>query len=204
MEGALARLLTLKLVTDETDDERPLFIPLTDDARDLMDDLRQTVREWEAGAEGLMLSFLGKLPGLTARLSLVLAFLDWAAKGGEPPISISHVYFGRAAHLVEAYFLPMARRAYADAATPKAERAARRLVGVIQEQGWQRFTSRDVLRLDRSGLGTKAELDPALAMLEDGDCIRPIDPTANPQGGRPQRLFTVNPALHGGHNVKVA
>lgn len=204
MEGALARLLTLDLVTDENDDERPLFIQLTDDARDLMDDLRQTVRGWETGAEGLMLSFLGKLPGLTARLSLVLAFLDWAAKGGEPPTSISHVYFGRAAHLVETYFLPMARRAYADAATPQAERAAQRLVGIIQKEGWQRFTSSDVYRLDRSGLGTKAELDPALAMLEDGDCIRPINPTANPQGGRPKRLFTVNPALHGGRNVKVA
>jgi hypothetical protein len=98
----------------------------------------------------------------------------------------------------------MARRAYADAATPKAERAARRLVGIIRKQGWQRFNSRDVMRLDRSGLGNKAELDPALALLEDGDCIRPVEPTVSPQGGRPQRLFTVNPALHGGDNVKMA
>jgi len=204
MEGALARLLTLDLATDEQDETRPWFIPFTDDARVLMDDFRLAVRGWESEAEGLMLSFLGKLPGLSARLALVLGFLDWAAEGAEEPASISVQHFGRAAHLVEAYFLPMARRAYADAATPKAERAARRLVGIIRKQGWQRFTSRDVLRLDRSGLGTKAELDPALALLEDGDCIRPIAPTVNPQGGRPQRLFTVNPALHGGKNVKMA
>ena len=38
----------------------------------------------------------------------------------------------------------------------------------------------------------------ALALLEDGECIRPVDPPANPQGGRPQRLFTVNPAILGG------
>jgi len=145
-----------------------------------------------------MLSFLGKLPGLTARLALVLAFLELAAEGAEEPHSISVQHFGRAAHLVEAYFLPMARRAYADAATPKAERAARRLVGIIRKQGWQRFTSRDVLRLDRAGLGNKDELNPALALLEDGDCIRPVETTVNPQGGRPQRLFLVNPALHGG------
>ena len=44
----------------------------------------------------------------------------------------------------------------------------------------------------------------ALALLEDGDCIRPVEPTVSPQGGRPQRLFTVNPALHGGDNVKMA
>jgi hypothetical protein len=145
-----------------------------------------------------MLSFVGKLPGLAARLALVLAHLDWAADGADEPLEISNQHFGRAAHLVEAYLLPMARRAYADAATPKAERAARRLVAIIREQGWQRFTSRDVLRLDRAGLGTAADLDPALAALEAGECIRPIDAPANPQGGRPQRIYLVNPALYGG------
>jgi hypothetical protein len=198
MEAALARLLTLDLVTDQAGELRPWFIPFTDDARALMDAFRLAVRGWEAEAEGLMLSFLGKLPGLTARLALVLAFLDWATDGADEPREITVQHFGRAAHLVEAYLVPMARRAYADAATPKAERAARRLVRIIREQGWQRFTARDVQRLDRSGLGSKAELDPAMALLTEGDCIRPVDPPANPQGGRPQRLFMVNLALHGG------
>ncbi|MDP3264026.1 MAG: DUF3987 domain-containing protein [Tabrizicola sp.] len=198
MEAALGRLLTLDLLTDEAGVSRPWFIPFTEDARALMDDFRAAVRSWEAGAEGLLLSFLGKLPGLTARLALVLAYLDWAADGAEEPHEISVPHFGRAAHLVEVYLLPMARRAYADAATPKAERAARRLVGIIREQGWQSFNSRDVLRLDRSGLGTAAELNPALAMLEDGECVRMVDPPANPKGGRPQRLFLVNPAIRRG------
>jgi hypothetical protein len=198
MESTLARLLRLDLVTDEEGETRPWYVPFTDDARGLMDAFRLAVRGWEAGAEGLMLSFLGKLPGLAARLALVLAFLDWAADGNEEPHAVTVRHFGRAAHLIEAYFLPMARRAYADAATPKPERAARRLVGIIREQGWQRFTSREVQRLDRPGLSNKAEIDPALAMLEDGDCIRPVSPSAGPQGGRPQRLFLVNPEIHGG------
>jgi len=205
MERALARLLTLDLITNEQDESRPWLIPFTEDARGLMDDFRLAdERGWEGEAEGLMLSFLGKLPGLCARLALVLAFLDWAAEGAEEPHSISVQHFGRAAHLVEAYFLPMARRAYADAATPKAERAARRLAGIIREHGWHRFNSREVMRLDRSGLGSKDELNPALALLEDGDCIRPVAPTVNPQGGRPERLLIVNPALHRGDNVKMA
>lgn len=198
MEVALERLLNLDFVTDEAGQSLPQVIQFSDDARELMDDFRQAAREWEAGAEGLMLSFVGKLPGVAARLALVLGFLDWAADGAKQPHEITVQHFGRAAHLVEAYFLPMARRAYADAAMPKQERAARRLVGIIRENGWQRFASRDVLRLDRAGLGTKAELDPALMLLTDGDCIRPIELPANPQGGRPQRLFLVNPALHGG------
>lgn len=35
----------------------------------------------------------------------------------------------------------------------------------------------------------------ALALLEEGDCIRALDPAPHPKGGRPQRLFSVNPAL---------
>lgn len=198
MDRVLGRLLAFEMVTDETGETRPWFLPFTEDARELMDAFRKTVRLWEGDADGLMLSFVGKLPGLAARLSLVLGCLDYAAGDGEEPHEIGVSEFGRAAHLVEAYFLPMARRAYADAATPKADRAARRLVGIIREQRWQSFTTRQVLRLDRAGLGNKAELDPALAALEDGECIRPVDSPPNPQGGRPQRLFAVNPALHRG------
>jgi hypothetical protein len=40
-----------------------------------------------------------------------------------------------------------------------------------------------------------AELTPALALLEDADCIREVLQPAQPQGGRPSRLFIVNPAL---------
>ena len=196
MERALERLLSLQLVTAEDGEARPWFITFAGDARALMDDFRETVRGWEAAADGLLLSFIGKLPGLAARLSLVLGCLDWAADGAEEPHEITASEFGRAAHLVEAYLLPMARRAYADAATPKAERAARRLVGIIREQGWRSFTSRDVLRLDRAGLGRKAELDPALALLDEGDCIRAVETPPKRQGGRPQRLYAVNPALH--------
>ena len=198
MDRAIERLLSFEMVTDEQGETRPWFIPFTEDARAMMDEFRQTVRGWEAEAEGLMLSFFGKLPGLAARLSLVLGCLDHAADDAEEPCEITVSEFGRAAHLVEAYFLPMARRAYADAATPKTDRAARRLVALIREKRWQSFSSRDVMRIERSGLGKRAELDPVLSALEDGDCIRALEMPPNPQGGRPQRHYAVNPALHRG------
>ena len=116
MQSVIERLLTLDLMTDEHDKQRPWIVSFSDGARDLMDEFRQAVRGWEAEADGLMLSFIGKLPGLTARLSLVLAFLDWAADGADEPHEITVEHFGRAAHMVEAYILPMAKRAYADAA----------------------------------------------------------------------------------------
>jgi hypothetical protein len=189
------RLLCLEMVSDDEGGNRPWIVPFDDGAKDALDDFRRDIRALEAKAEGLMLSFIGKLPGLAARLSLVLSFLDWAAEDEDLVGSITAGTFKRATDLVVNYILPMARRAYADAATPKAERAARRLLAIIREQGWLHFSSRDVLRLDRAGLGNAAELKPALAFLEEGDCIRALDPAPNPKGGRPQRLFSVNPAV---------
>lgn len=195
LDRAIARLLELDLVAGPDGEPRPWIVPFAEDSRDLLDAFRQTVRDWEGGAEGLLLSFTGKLQGLAVRLSLVLAYLDWAVDGGAEPREITVQHFGRAAHLVEAYVLPMARRAYAGASMPKTDRAARRLVALIREQRWERFTTREVLRLDRSGLGTVADLNPAIAALEEGDCIRPVAVPPKPKGGRPERLFSVNPAV---------
>jgi hypothetical protein len=195
IEAALKRLWSLRMPVEEGGEARPWLVPFAEPARALLDDFRVAVRTWEGEADGLNLSFVGKLPGLAVRLSLVLAYLDWAAEGGGEPQEIGADHFGRAAHLVEAYALPMARRAYCDASASKAERAARKLLALIREQGWDRFSSRDVLRLERSGLGSAAELNPALARLEEGDCVREIIPEAKPRGGRPPRLYLVNPAL---------
>ncbi|SMD05101.1 YfjI family protein [Primorskyibacter flagellatus] len=196
MERILSKLLSLDFITSKEGETQSDFIPFAEDARDLLQGFRQRMRCLEAETEGLMLSFIGKLPGLAARLSLVLAFLGWALDDKDEPREISALEFGRATTLVEAYLLPMAQRAYADAAISKAERAARRLVGIIRDQAWRSFSSRDVLRLDRAGLGTKAQLNPALALLDEGDCIRPMETPPGAKGGRPQRLFAVNPALH--------
>lgn len=198
IEAALARLYGLKMASDERDELRPCFLPFTEDARSLLDAFRLTARGWEAGTEGLMLSFIGKLPGLAVRLSLVLTYLDWLAEGGAEPYEIGLNAFGRAAHFIEVYVLPMARRAYAGADIPKAERAARRLLALIQEEGWQRFSSRDVQRLGRKGLSTAAELNPALTALEEGDVIRAVEAEPGPRGGRRSRAFVVNPAVLGG------
>jgi hypothetical protein len=148
-------------------------------------------------AEGLLLSYMGKLPGIAVRLSLILAFLDYAATGHTIPQAINLDAFDRAAHFVEAYALPMARRAYADASIPKPERAARRLASIILEKRMDRFSSREILQMEREGLRTKADLDPALLLLEEASIIRRLDPQPGPKGGAPTRTFESNPAKFG-------
>ena len=194
IEAAFARLLSLQMVTDEAGRERPWIVPFAPEAADMMHDFRVAVADWERDAEGLLLSFVGKMAGYAARIALVLAFLDMAAEGQEEPREITAGHFARAAHLVEAYLLPMARRAYADGLTPQ-ERAARRLVQHIRDHGRSTFTTREVLRCELAGLSTSAELTPVLSLLEDAECIRFLAPDDSAKGGRPERRYTVNPYL---------
>lgn len=190
----LSRLLSLDF-TPDGEGVRPWFVPFEESTRDLMDELRQAVREWEQDAEGLLLSFIGKMPGLAARLSLILAHLDWAAGNDEPPRSISVEHFGRAAHFVEAYALPMARRSYADASQPEDEKAAARIIELIRENAWREFSSRDVLRAGRRGIDRQSDVNPALRLLEDGECILLQPVTVGPNGGRPAKQYVVNPFI---------
>ena len=197
IEESLARLHRLKMATNERDELRPWLVPFSDPARDALDQFRHTARTWEGDAEGLLLSFIGKLPGLSVRLSLILTYLDWLAMHGDEPLEISADVYSRAAVFIENYAVPMARRAYADASLSKAENTARRLLALIREQSWKRFSSREVQRLDRKGLTTAREIKPGLDVLLEADVIRGIEGAGGPQGGRPPKLFAVNPAVLG-------
>ena len=199
LESALHRLSNLAMAADEGGRPQPLFLPFTEEARVLLDGLRHDARAWEDDAEGLLLSFTGKLPGLAVRIALVLAHLIWAAGETEEPWEVTRAHVECAAHFVETYALPMARRAYADASVSRSEKAARKLVQAIRELRWTVFASRDVLRLDRADIATAADLNPALAVLEDADVIKPIGGAPGPRGGRPSRRFAVNPAILGGN-----
>jgi hypothetical protein len=193
--NALRRLYGLRMVTDESDKTRPWIIPFTEAAKDALDRFRIDARHWETDADGLLLSFIGKLPGMAARLSLILAFLDWAIGEKEEPYEIQAEHFGRAIRFVGDYALPMARRAYAQASISQLDRQAHSLIAIFQKQGWTQFTSREILRLNGVGMNRIAELNPVLAVLEEGDVVRAVDVPSSKQGGRPARIYTVNPAI---------
>lgn len=70
-------------------------------------------------------------------------------------------------------------------------------MGIIKEQGWDKFSTRELQRLSVSGLTTKAEIDPVLSLLGEADVIRNTAPPASPKGGRRPRYYEVNPAIGG-------
>lgn len=204
MENVIHRLLTLSMHRDESGTVRPRVIQFSEDSRDLLDGFREAVRGWESSAEGLLLSFIGKLAGLAVRLSLVIGFMEWASGEADEPQEIIANHFGRAAHLIESYLLPMARRAYVNASVPKDERGSRRLVKLIQEKGWRQFASREVLRSGQVGLSNSKDLNPVLNALQEADIIRPVATSSGSQGGRSRRLYMVNPAVFRDDHDKVA
>lgn len=195
IEGAIARLLSLDMPVDDQGHKRPWFVPFADPARDLLDTFRQAVRVWESDAEGLLLSFIGKLPGLAVRLSLVLGMMEWASGEADEPHVVTVEHFGRAAHLVESYLLPMARRAYAERMGSPAQRSARALAALIREEGWTSFSTRDVRRKERSQLQDMEAINPAIRLLESADLICAIDLPRSAKGGAPKRLYSVNPVM---------
>lgn len=83
----------------------------------------------ETRAAGLMIGWLGKLPGLALRLSLVLEYLAWAASpdGWVEPRDVGQHAMTAAIVFLESFAVPMARRTFGAAALPEAERDAARL-----------------------------------------------------------------------------
>lgn len=195
IEAAIEGLLSLEMPTDEGGRQHPWFVPFSEDTRNKLDDFSKDVRRWEGDAEGLLLSFIGKLPGLVVRLSLVIGMMDWASGEANLPAEITVQHFGRAAHMVESYLLPMARRAYAEQSGGPVQRSAKALAALIQEERWATFTPRDVRRRQRTHLLDMKAIDPAIRLLESADLIRPVSVPAGPKGGAPTRLFSVNPLV---------
>ncbi|MGP6089854.1 DUF3987 domain-containing protein [Antarctobacter jejuensis] len=196
IESALRRLWSLRMPSDEDGHPRPSFVPFAENTRNLLDKFRIYVRDLEGNAEGLILSFLGKLPGMAVRLSLVLAIMDWASGETDEPQEISVAHFGKAAHLVAEYLLPMARRAYAERSVSQAELSARALGLLIREEGWKQFTAREVRRKQRAHLHDMEKINPALRILESADLVKLTTVPPGPKGGAPKRLYSVHPIVH--------
>ncbi len=196
MFRALRRLWSLKMIEDGEGSSRPFLLPFSEEACKVMDSVRRDVREIEKEATGLMLSFLGKGPGLVARLALVLTLMDWASGEVEKEprrIEADAVY--RAAIFLCGYLWPMAWRAYGAASASPKERAAHRLLGLIRKEGLRGFSTREILRMNRADLGSSERLEPALSALEEGDVIRPAPGGKPAAKGRPERRYFVNPAI---------
>ena len=193
-ETAFRKINDLQMIHDEFDNCKPSYVRMSDKAADLFHQWRVQIAQRETNVAGLMLSHVGKAPGMTARLSLILQYMRWAVEGGAEPQYIDETSVGAAAHLMGEYFLPMAERVYGDAALPDAQRNAATMAKAIRERRVSTINSRTVRRewgLPR--LREASDISKAIAYLTDADVLRP---TPSREGGGPGRVkedFAVNP-----------
>lgn len=192
---AFKRLHTLSLAYDDHGTPRPYFVHLYEDARDQLQAFRVQCREWEQEATGLMKSHIGKLPGMSVRVALVLALLDWAITGDNESVSsISATHLGRACHYVGEHLRQHANRAYGTASVPAEVKGARRIAEIITDDRLTQISSREIQRKRLSGLQTSKEITPAIAVLLDAGWLVLCPSSGN---GRPTKLYDVNPKLEG-------
>ena len=170
----------------------PHVLRLAPDALTLFDVLRLELesRIGEGGDLRPISGFVSKLPGVVARVALALEALR------DPAAEFITGETMRAACAWSPVLLAHFRAVLGDAAESAEVKLARRLLGLIKKNGTTELSERDALRaLDGNGL-TKDELSPALALLVDGEWLRPLPaPPIGTKGGHPPSpRYLVNPA----------
>lgn len=196
--SSLKWLLERQMITDDTGPQKPLVVPLSETAKLMLNNFRQSCRGWEEPSEGLLKSFCGKLPGLAVRLALIISYLDGAAIDQLEPGEISEDVLERAITFISVYIRPMAARSYGAAALPKRDLLARRLLNHLKLNDISKFSARELQRVGMPGMTTSSELNPVLKLLEEGDVVRKIETPSSPKGGRKQHLYITNPAVFEG------
>lgn len=153
----------------------------------------------EAESAGLMLSWLGKLPGLAVRLALILELLAWSEtpEGTPEPSEIGERATTAAIVFLEDFAVPMARRTFGAAALPEAERDARRLARwLVKQDPVPSVVNAKALRRMAFGPGIPdaERMEAALAELGAAGWARPA-PARAAGIGRPRKDWSINPAV---------
>ena len=194
---ALRRLMGLSLVYKDPEGWEPACIPLHPDSANEMEAWCKSNQTASESASGKLASHYGKLPGIVLRLSLVLEYLWWAVRADLPePREVSVRALAAAIALVDEYFVPMAVRAFSDAALPQERRLASSLARHIVTNKLCRINARDLYKDGKvSGLVDRAAVDIATQYLIESNWITPA-PSRNGVGsGRQRKDFDVNPKV---------
>ncbi|HEX2526874.1 MAG TPA: DUF3987 domain-containing protein [Geminicoccus sp.] len=194
IKEAFRRLLDL-----DQQDGRARLVTFEEAAADALDDLRIKIAGMEDSASGLLLSWIGKVPGYVVRLSLIFEFLWWSfdRPDDQVPAWISGRAFADASSFMLDYALPMARRAFGDAALPQSERDAVMLAKWILAQN-PRPETVNARALRRAGILSQkipARYEAALAELVEAGWIRFAPGRQGENKGRAAKDYAVNPVV---------
>lgn len=176
------------------DDCRYREIPFTKEAAEEFLEWRRGNVKAEDSASGMLLSLLGKMPGLVIRIATVLAYLDWSAdENHKEPEVLTLTHVDRAMQLIDDYFIPMAWRTFGYAALPKAQRDARAIAKYIIRNKSKEINLRDFRRMSMSPVTDVGALEAAVHHLVDCNWLELAESNST---GRKAKTYMVNPLLY--------
>jgi Protein of unknown function (DUF3987) len=193
--GALDRLRELDL--QPGDPPSPIMVPLSDEARMMIQTFGGEMQQRQENAGGPLRSAIGKARGQALRLALGLEFLWWCGREAmtAPPREIGARAFAAAAMMIADYFVPMAERVYGDAATSERERCAATLARWIVAERPAELHVRHLQRNVRlPGLRTAEQIRAAADALIEADWLHPPVPGGE-FGQRGRVAYAVNSRL---------
>jgi len=177
-------------------EEDPRILMLTQEAADTLQDFRNDLYELEPEVNGILLGHLGKLRGITLKIALVLEMLWWACSSEyNQPMSVSNQAIESARELITAYFLPMARKAFGDAALPEPEKNASALAKWIFKKKESTINVRKLYRNRIVGLSDATSATAAIIELVEFGWLQPKPTRSGDQPGRQKSDYIVNPRI---------
>lgn len=193
---AFRRLHALQPVTNDQGKPVPVIIPFEERAAVHLEEWRKEQPEKEAEASGLLLSHIGKVPGMAIRLATVLCYLEWALEESQPePDSIKERHVLSAIGMLEDYYLPMARRCFGDAILPQDQKDAMAIARWIAQEKPTVLNFRELTRTAGFPLKERKRLGAALEELQEVHWIRFAPIREGERKGRQQQNYQVNPKL---------
>jgi hypothetical protein len=143
----------------------PKAVPLSTEARERFEQLRQFVHEASKGLDGRERERLAKVPAHVLRLAGTLCFLDWAIKDDGPaePARIDVEFMSAAVRLVCDFFWPHSRAALGQIGRSERHLNSRRVLRWIKASSRRVVSLRDIRR---EALGQTLDADQTLDLLD--------------------------------------
>jgi hypothetical protein len=207
-ERAFARLANLEAEQDENGRRKAREIPFSDRAANVLEKWRrEAMPAHERMSRGLLLSAVGKFPGLVVRLALVFEYLAWATENDrQEPDAIGENAVLAAINFVEDYVIGMARRALAAGSqSDEARNAALVAQWFLENPEFQGklVNLRELRRMPGFPVNDPKALDLAMPLLVDASFCRRV-PAPEHQPGTKRKDFLVSPLLRSAKSAKLA
>ena len=193
--NALTRIVNLP-AEDDDGNFVARNIRLSDEAREVFEELRRSVHSGKHGLDGREREWWAKMPAHAVRLSGTLAYLDWATRGGDEPNEFDAGFMRAAVRLVNEYFWPHSRAALRQIGLNERHADERCVLRWLKVNNHQAKISRE--RIRREALGQRLDAQQTQDLIDrlvNSGWLREVTKSSGPSGGRPARRWLANPLL---------